>query len=239
MVSGCSATRWLGISASRWVGGRVHLAQAHLDTWMANRRFTYPKETCHFIRWAAARKHAPSLAVTERRRRAGARVPHHTQQRWEDTRRLLQDDSLTLHDRVAGLLVLLYAQSAPDTARLTTGDVRVGGTGVKIMLWTVPVTLPGPMAILVSQLATTQPGHAAIGRPPADPWLLPGGRPGHPLPGKRIGERLINIGLHPRQDRATALLLSLPSCPPRSLPASWGSASPSRRNGNAHLPATG
>jgi hypothetical protein len=36
-------------------------------------------------------------------------------------------------------------------------------------------------------------------------WLFPGGRPGHPLGADRLGDRLKNIGLHPRQDRATAL----------------------------------
>jgi hypothetical protein len=34
---------------------------------------------------------------------------------------------------------------------------------------------------------------------------VPAGRPGRPLDAKRIGERLRNIGLHPRPDRATAL----------------------------------
>jgi hypothetical protein len=100
------------------------LNQAHLDTWLACRRFTYPKETRHFIRWAAARKHAHGLAVTEERRRATARVPHHTERRWDDARRLLHDSSLRLHDRVAGLLVLLYAQSLPGIASLTTGHIR-------------------------------------------------------------------------------------------------------------------
>lgn len=54
-------------------------------------------------------------------------------------------------------------------------------------------------------LAATWRGHAAIGRPATVPWLFPGGRPGHPLSGTRLGDRLKNIGRHPRQDRATAL----------------------------------
>src|SRR6266496_3012958 len=63
----------------------------------------------------------------------------------------------------------------------------------------------GPMAGLVRELAATRTGHAAIGRPASVPWLFPGGRPGHPLDGRRLGDRLRNIGLHPRQGRATAL----------------------------------
>jgi hypothetical protein len=202
------------------------LSQTHLDTWVADRRFAYPKETFHFIRWAIARKHAPSLVMTEKRRRAGARLPHDTQQRWDDARWLLHDDSIPLHDRVAGLLVLLYAQSALDISRLTTGHVHDDGTEVKIMLGTEPVTLLDPMASLVRQLVTTQPGHATIGRPATEPWLFPGGRPGHPLDGKRIGERLVNIGLHPRQDRATALFALATELPAAILARALGISIP-------------
>jgi hypothetical protein len=197
------------------------LTQAHLDTWVAGRRFTYPKETRHFIRWALARKHAHGLAVTEERHRTSARVSHDIQRRWDDARRLLHD-SLPLHDRVAGLLALLYAQALPDIASLTTAHVHDDGTEVKITLGTVPVTLPGPMATLVRELAATRPGHATIGCADTGPWLFPGGRPGHPLDAKRIGERLKNIGLHPRHDRATALFTLAAELPAASLARTLG-----------------
>ena len=74
-----------------------------------------------------------------------------------------------------------------------------------IILGTTPITLPVPLAGLVRELAATRHGHAAIGRPGTVPWLFPGGCPGHPLDGRRLGDRLKNIGLHPRQARATAL----------------------------------
>jgi hypothetical protein len=168
------------------------LTQAHLDTWVASGRFAYPKETRHFIRWAVARKHAYGLAVTEERHRTSARVPHDAERRWDDARRLLHDDSLCLHDRVAGLLV----------------------------------TLPGPMATLVRELAATRPGHATIGRPDTGTWLFPGGRPGHPLDAKRIGERLKNIGLHPRHDRATALFTLAAELPAAILARTLGISVP-------------
>jgi hypothetical protein len=58
---------------------------------------------------------------------------------------------------------------------------------------------------VVTALVATRDGHAAIGCPRIVPWLFPGGRPGHPLGGRRLADRLKNIGLHPRQARATAL----------------------------------
>jgi hypothetical protein len=76
---------------------------------------------------------------------------------------------------------------------------------VTIVLGTAPIALPEPLAALVRELAATRSGQATIGRPDTVPWLFPGGRPGHPLDGRRLGDRLKNIGLHPRQARATAL----------------------------------
>ena len=75
----------------------------------------------------------------------------------------------------------------------------------RIMFGTAPITLPAPLAGLVRELVATPSGHAAIGQPGTVPWLFPGGRPGHTLGGRRLGDRLKNIGLHPRQARATAL----------------------------------
>jgi hypothetical protein len=106
---------------------------------------------------------------------------------------------------VAGLLVLLYAQSLVDVARLTAEDVDDDGTEVKLTVGAEPIVLPEPLAGLMRDLVATRHGHATIGRPGTVPWLFPGGRPGQPLGGERLAGRLRNIGLHPREDRATAL----------------------------------
>jgi hypothetical protein len=37
------------------------LTQADLDRWSAERRFTYPQQTAHFVRWVVASKHARGL----------------------------------------------------------------------------------------------------------------------------------------------------------------------------------
>jgi len=84
--------------------------QPHLDRWSAERRFTYLQQTAHFVRWAVASKHARGLKPPGSRP-ACRNGPHDTERRWADARRLLHDASLELPDRVAGLLVLLYAQA--------------------------------------------------------------------------------------------------------------------------------
>ena len=165
---------------------------------------SYPAETAHFIRWAVKNRHARDLTAGAIRW-AGPRGPHDTEKRWDDARRLLHDSTLAVQDRVAGLLLLLYAQRIAAITKLTAGDVRDDGTTVAIRLGTAPVVLPPPLDTLVRELAAPRRGHAAIGRPAATPWLFAGGRPGQPITDDQLGTRLKNIGLNPLQDRSTAL----------------------------------
>ncbi len=178
--------------------------QPGLDRWASSKDVTYRDETAHFVRWSVTCRHASRLTFGAVRW-DGPRGPHDGEKRWDDARRLLHDDTLATSDRVAGLLLLLYAQRIADIVKLTAGHVRDDGDRVQIMLGTAPVVLPGPLDGLVRELIATRQGHAAIGRPGTMPWLFPGGRPGQPIGGDRLGIRLQNIGLHPRQARSTAL----------------------------------
>jgi hypothetical protein len=135
----------------------------------------------------------------------GPRGPLDTEKRWADARRLLRDDTLHTADRVAGLLLVLYAQRIATISHLTVDHVHIGTDHAAIMLGTAPVVLPEPMAGLVRGLVASRRGHAAIGAPDTVPWLFPGGRPGQPIGDDRLGERLQRIGLNPRQDRSAAL----------------------------------
>jgi integrase len=165
---------------------------------------SYPAETAHFIRWAVKHKHARDLTA-DAIRWAGPRGPHDTEKRWDDARRLLHDSALAIQDRVAGLLLLLYAQRIAAITKLTVGDISDDGTTVAITLGTAPIVLPPPLDSLVRELAAARRGHAAIGRPATIPSLFAGGRPGQPITDEALGTRLKNIGLSPLQDRSTAL----------------------------------
>jgi hypothetical protein len=178
--------------------------QPDLDRWASSKDVTYRDETAYFVRWSVAHRHASRLTFGAVRW-DGPRGPHDGEKRWEDARRLLHDDTLTTSDRVAGLLLLLYAQRIASIVKLTADHIHDHRDRVEIMLGTAPVVLPEPLAGLVRELVATRQGHAAIGRPGTTPWLFPGGRPGQPLGDDRLGMRLKNIGLHPRQARSTAL----------------------------------
>lgn len=130
---------------------------------------------------------------------------HRHEARWEQARRLLHDNTLKPDDRVAGLLVLLYAQWPSAVSRLTLDHVQTSHDEVRLRLGREPVLLPEPLASLVLQLVVTRRGHAAIGDRGTSPWLFPGGQPGRPVSAFQLGERLRQLGLHPGQARSTAL----------------------------------
>jgi hypothetical protein len=178
--------------------------QPDLERWIADPTVSYRDETGHFVRWSVQHRHARALTYGTVRW-TGPRSTIDSEKRWDDARRLLHDDTLPTPDRVAGLLLVLYAQKIATISQLTVDDVHVSDDTVAITFGTSPIVLPEPLATLVRELIATRRGKAKIGTPDDVPWLFPGGRPGHPLGDDRIGLRLHKIGIQPRQDRSTAL----------------------------------
>lgn len=177
--------------------------QLELDGWMANASTGQRGRTGPFIRWAKRQKLTrldfPATAWT------GPTGVLDTEGRWEQARQLLHDDTVAPEHRVAGLLVLLYAQQPAAISRLSIDDVDTSDNRVAVRLGREPVVVPEPLADLVRQLAASRKGHASIGHDTSSPWLFPGGRPGQPISSFRLTERLRHIGLQPGQARSTAL----------------------------------
>jgi hypothetical protein len=187
-------TRDLTLAAAR---------QGDLDTWLACAPAALRYPAGNFVRWARKQKLTElDLAAIKW---AGPSGVMDTETRWEQARWLLHDDTPEPGDRVAGLLVLLYAQWPATISRLTTGHLQASDGHVRIRLGQEPVLLPAPLDALVSQLAATPRGHAAIGSQDHSPWLFPGGQPGQPITPSRMAERLRQLGIHPGQARSTAL----------------------------------
>ncbi len=128
-----------------------------------------------------------------------------TEGRWEQARRLLHDDTVAPEHRLAGLLVLLYAQQPATISRLSIADIDIHSDHVALRLGREPIVVPEPLADLVCQLVARRQGHDRIGHDAGTPWLFPGGRPGQPISSYRLTERLRQIGLQPGQARSTAL----------------------------------
>ena len=177
--------------------------QGDLDVWTAAASTSQRGPTGHFIRWARNQK-LTSLTFPATRWPGPTRVID-AEGRWEQARRLLHDDALKPGDRVAGLLVLLYAQQPAAISRLTVDHVQASDGVVRLRLGREPVVVPEPLATLVLHLVVTRQGHATTGDQGTSRWLLPGGRPGQPVSPYRLSERLRQIGIQPGPARSTAL----------------------------------
>lgn len=177
--------------------------QLHLDGWMAAANPAQRGRTGAFIRWAKKQKLTrldfPATAWN------GPTGVLDTEGRWEQARQLLHDDTISPEHRVAGLLVLLYAQQVATIRRLAINDIDITDDHVAVRLGREPVIVPEPLANLIRQLVADHHGHARIGDRGRSPWLFPGGRPGQPISAFRLTERLRQIGLQAGQARSTAL----------------------------------
>ncbi|MGH3224256.1 MAG: hypothetical protein ACRDPY_37170 [Streptosporangiaceae bacterium] len=177
--------------------------QGDLEAWLASAQASHRTDAGNFVRWA--RKQKLTSMDFAAIRWGGPTGVIDTETRWEQARWLLHDDSLKPEDRVAGLLVLLYAQTAAAVSRLTTGHIQGSGNNVSIRLGHEPVALPEPLNTLALQLVAARHGHAAIGGQETSPWLFPGGQPGRPISACQLTERLRQLGVRSGQSRSAAL----------------------------------
>jgi hypothetical protein len=177
--------------------------QDDLDNWLTSDQASHRRDAGHFVRWAG-RHNLTSLEFPATRWHGPARTID-TEARWAQARWLLHDHTVSPVDRVAGLLILLYAQTPAAISRLTLEHAETAQHAVHLRLGREPITLPEPLAGLVLDLIARRRGHATLGDQGASPWLFPGGRPGQPISAYQLAERLRQLGLHPAQSRTTAL----------------------------------
>ncbi len=110
--------------------------------------------------------------------------------------RLLHEDTLELTDRVAGCLVLLYAQPLSRITIITRDQIpRHDNGSLTLRFGTDPATIPEPLAGLIRNLLDTGRPYTGIGCPADTPWLFPGLNPGQPLSAARLGVRLAKVGI--------------------------------------------
>jgi hypothetical protein len=178
-------------------------SQAHLDQWLTDPTGSYRYETGTFLRWAHANKLTTAYLPAHRWR--GPVNPIDNDRRWITARKLLHDNSIDPEDRLAGLLVLLYAQGPSAISRLTVERISITDDSVRINLGRTPIQLPEPIDDLARTVAANRKGHATIGARTPSRWLFPGGQPGRPISTQRLKQRLNQLGIQPSQARSTAL----------------------------------
>ena len=129
--------------------------QGDLDTWLTSKDVSHRSETGHFVRWAIAQRINPNLQFAATRW-TGPAQPLDQEERWHQAKRLLHDTTLDTDDRVAGLLLLLYAQRLAAISRLAIDDIDTSDGTLKLCLGSVPVVLPEPLAALTRDLIATR-----------------------------------------------------------------------------------
>jgi hypothetical protein len=153
--------------------------QRHIDRWLAENP---PRNTRvrAFLLWTRSNHHTGDVDVPDQRRARGTRTGIEDDHRWALVRRLLHDDSVSIQDRVAGLLLLLFGQPLSKVARLTRDQIVHDDTRTRIMLGAEPLDLPSPAgrARAPTRRQPTRPRRARTHRQP--PLAVPRRRSGTP-----------------------------------------------------------
>jgi hypothetical protein len=179
--------------------------QVDLDDWAASR----PRSTTHafagFARWAMARGSMPRLTIPAGQSRPPD-PPTNDGQRWDLARQLLHAPDIDAGLRLAGALVVIYAQPLNKITRLRTTDLDVGTERVAVRLGATTIELPEPLGGHARTLITERQPHPRKARLPVDPgWLFPGA-PGLPINPDTLSDRLARLGIRAAQHRLAALL---------------------------------
>lgn len=178
-----------------------NITQHEIDNWFAGpgaaRWNARP-----FLAWAQERKHLPGRLDLPACYTGTRIAPADAEERWATATRLLTDDTLDPADRVAGLLVVLYAQRLSRIIALTRSDITITDPAVQLRLGPDPLDLPEPLASLIQALPVKRREGAAENLP--SPWLFPGSRAGAHINAVPLGRRLRLIGIEPRRMRLAA-----------------------------------
>lgn len=188
--------------------------QADLDNWFSSRQAT-PHFVRPFLAWAQRTKHLPSTVTLPPTYQSQRELHIDPEQRWTIARRLVHDDTRDAVDRIAGALVVLYAQPLVRICALTTDDVQNDGKTITVHLGQVRLELQEPFATLIQLLPLRRRAGTAEQLP--SKWLFPGNRAGRPLAPMNLGNRLRAIGIEPRRMRMAALDQLTKEIPPAML----------------------
>jgi len=185
--------------------------QQDLDEWLASGPTTRHK-TRAFFAWAKRSKINTSVRFENQQPK---HIPVLTQdQRLTWIKALLTGNAESLHYRVAGLLLLLYAQPLIRVAALPTTAVVVTPHEVRISLGAEPAPVPEPFANMLSGLLHRRPNLRTVGGRVANPWLFPARRPGKHLDAITLVHDLSRAGVNVLAARNSALRSLVAEMPP-------------------------
>lgn len=168
-----------------------------------------------FLTWARQRGHLPQDLTKPPTYKGTPEAPADAEERWQIAQRLVRDDTLDPVDRIAGALVVLYAQPLVRIVALTTNDVIVTDTGVHLRLGADALELPDPFSLIIQQLPHRRRASTVEQLPTR--WLFTGSHANKPMTATSLGTRLRGIGIQPRRFRIAAAEQLTREIPPAML----------------------
>ena len=222
-----TASAFLDWLAAR--GGQLAaLSQPDLDIWIFSHRPDERAALRPFLSWAQQRHLCdrelaiPGLPSTEPDIRLDG------DQRWQQLRTCLTDDTIPLAARASAAVALLYGAPLSQVLQLHIADVATISGRCHLRLGQHPVLVPPAIARLLRQQAATAATQPTA--PEASRWVFPG-QPGlRPVPPAAIVTHLNQHGIHIRAGRTAALIDLAGQLPPPSWPAcsAWPPATAER-----------
>lgn len=191
---------------------------ADIETWFAQPGLQH-RRVRPFLTWAAKRRHLPGGVLPTQRRTIGIGVTD-IEGRWAIARRLVHDPTLSPDDRIAGALVVLYAQPVSRVATLTSDALRRHDGHVTITISGVDLELPEPLAGHAAELPRRR--RNGIGDQLPSPWLFPACRPDRHVSPGTLSTRLRRLGIQARTARQAALSQFAAELPPALLAQTIG-----------------
>lgn len=202
-----AAVRFLSFLSSR-NHSLAELTQEDIDSWFSSA--SNPMMAVDFVTFAMAHRRCRRVRLPQPKRQTSPGCP--LSRLSEIVGRLLEDVSIPLSDRVAGLVVVMLAQPVTRVAALRLTDVHRHDDGrVALALGDEPVVLPEQVAGLVSAYLEERVVENA--RKADSPYLFPGRHPGHPMIAAWLTTRLNQLGItrYERQGALTHLLSEVPA----------------------------
>lgn len=189
--------------------------QSHIDRWLISHPTSTRYLAREFVSWAHQRGLTGEIAIPKYQA-AEALASITEDDRWEHLKRCLHDETIPIHIRAAGSLVLLFGLPVTRISNLRADDLQVEPARTYLRLGQRRLPLPPAVAGLLARQRTERCSVSAIQRSSSEPsvWLFPGGLPGRPA--RDILYRgLRRHGItHIRRARSAALITLAAELPP-------------------------
>ncbi|WP_406529674.1 hypothetical protein [Streptomyces sp. I8-5] len=189
-----------------WLAARDHTlgtcGQTGIDAWHTEQN-EYTRNTMRaFLLWCSASKLTRAFRLPPVHIRRATPMPQ--PERLELIGHLLTDPDLPLRTRVAGVIVLLYAQPLSRVVRLTLDDIGHSNDQTLLRLGEPPSPVPEPLAELLHRWISSRDNmNTATNH--ASRWLFPGRRAGQPMHPDALASLINDIGIPTTAGRTAAI----------------------------------